>query len=119
MDMQKVVVTGVAGFIGSNLAETLLTEGYEVHGIDNISGGVREKVPPGVVFHEADIGDTDKLRDIFADVTFVFHCAARPRVPYSIDHPQESHKANADGTLSVLVAARDAKVGRVVYSASS
>ncbi len=117
--MEKVIVTGAAGFIGSNLCEALLKEGYDVHGVDDMSGGTRDKVPQGVTFHSADICDTKMLTDIFAGASYVFHCAARPRVPYSIDHPQESHKANADGTLSVLVAARDAKVKRVIYSASS
>ncbi len=116
---KKAVVTGGAGFIGANLAEELLKEGYEVHIVDNLSGGKRENVPADAVFHEKDINDTDAIRGIFQGAQFVFHLAALPRVPFSIDYPQESHEANADGTLSVLVAAKDAKVGRVIYSASS
>lgn len=117
--MKKAIVTGGAGFIGSNLAGALLAKGFEVHVVDDASGGSSEKVPAGAVFHGIDICDTKALTDVFRGAQYVFHCAARPRVPYSIDHPQESNRANADGTLSVLVAARDAKVKRVVYSASS
>ncbi|MDE1925232.1 MAG: NAD-dependent epimerase/dehydratase family protein [Patescibacteria group bacterium] len=116
---QKSVVTGGAGFIGSNLASVLVTEGYEVHVVDNLSGGKRENVPAGAVFHEMDINDTPALAEIFADARYVFHLAALPRVPYSIEHPQETNHANVDGTLSVLAAAKDAQVSRVVYSASS
>ena len=87
--------------------------------MDDLSGGVLEKIPSKATFHKVDICDTEELKKIFAGSSYVFHLAARPRVPYSIDFPQESHRAKADGTLSVLVAARDAKVGRVVYSASS
>ncbi len=116
---KKAVVTGGAGFIGANITEELLKEGYEVHVVDNLSGGKRENVPEAAVFHEEDINNTEKLRAIFQGAQFVFHLAALPRVPFSIDFPQKSHEANADGTLSVLVAAKDAKVGRVVYSASS
>lgn len=116
---RKAVVTGGAGFIGSNLAEELLSRGFAVEVVDDLSGGIREKVPAEAVFHQTDILDSDALRRIFAGATYVFHLAARPRVPYSIEHPQETHRVNADGTLSVLVAARDAGVRRVVYSASS
>jgi len=116
---KKSVVTGGAGFIGSNLAEALLAEGHEVHVVDNLSGGTRENVPQDAVFHEADINDTEKMRQIFEGADFIFHLAALPRVPFSIDHPQESNVANIDGILSVLVAAKDAKVKRLIYSASS
>jgi nucleoside-diphosphate-sugar epimerase len=116
---KKAIVTGGAGFIGANLAEALLKEGYEVHVVDDLSGGKKENVPDGAVFHELDINETGPLTEICKDADFVFHLAAKPRVPYSIDHPQDSNRANIDGTVSVLVAAKDAKVKRVVYSASS
>src|SRR3989338_7501545 len=95
----KAVVTGGAGFIGSNLAEALLEKGFAVEVVDDLSGGVREKVPAGAVFHQVDILDTDALRAICTGASYVFHLAARPRVPYSIEHPQETHRVNADGTL--------------------
>lgn len=117
--MKKAVVTGGAGFIGSHLAEALLTEGYEVHVVDNLENGKREDVPRGAVFHELDILETEKLLPIVSGAYAVFHLAALPRVPFSYDHPVESHLANIDGTFSVLMAARDGKARRVVYAASS
>lgn len=115
----KAVVTGGAGFIGSHIAEALVNEGYETHVVDNLFAGYKEDVPKGAVFHEADIVDTEKMREIFSGAAAVFHEAARPRIPYSIDYPVESNEANVTGTLSVLVAARDAKVGKVIYAGSS
>ena len=115
----KVVVTGGAGFIGSHLADALLREGHEVHVIDNLASGKCEDVPEGAVFHELDIRDREKLGPVFAGAHAVFHLAALPRVTYSYDYPVESHEANIDGTFSVLMAARDANVGRVVYAGSS
>lgn len=117
--MKKVVVTGGAGFIGSHLCAALLAEGYEVHAVDNLANGKREDVPEGAVFHELDILDTAALLALFKGAHAVFHLAALPRVPFSYDYPAESHRANIDGTMSVLLAARDAAVGRVVYGASS
>lgn len=117
--MKKAVVTGGAGFIGSHLSDALLASGFEVHVVDNLSNGHKEDVPAGAVFHELDILNRDALLPIFKDVHVVFHLAALPRVTFSIDHPVESHEANIDGTFSVLLAARDAGVRRVVYGASS
>lgn len=116
---EKVVVTGGAGFIGSHLAGTLLKEGYFVSVIDNLSGGRRENVPEGAVFFEQDINDTAALAPVMAGAEFVFHLAALPRVQYSIEHPIETNRANVDGTVSVLKAAHDAGVRRVIFSASS
>lgn len=117
--MKKAVVTGGAGFIGSHIAAALVAQGYETHVVDNLAAGHKEDVPEGAVFHEFDILETDKLRSVFEGAAVVFHLAALPRVTYSYDYPAESHRANIDGTMSMLLAARDAKVGRVVYGASS
>jgi nucleoside-diphosphate-sugar epimerase len=117
--MSKVVVTGGAGFIGSHLSHALLEAGHEVHVIDNLFGGRKEDVPEGAVFHEADILDTKKMVELFEETDTVFHEAARPRIPYSIDYPLESHEANVNGTLSILLAAKEAKVRRVIYAGSS
>ncbi len=116
---KKVVVTGGAGFIGSHLADALLAKGYDVHIIDNLSGGKKENIPKGAIFHEFSILDTPAITPIIAGAAAVFHEAALPRVQFSIDFPFESHQANVDGTLSVLVAARDGKAGKVIYAASA
>ena len=120
--MKKVVVTGGAGFLGSHLVPALQTEGYEVHVVDNLIAGKRENVPKGATLHEVDIRDKQALTNLFqsfGEIAGVFHLAALPRVQFSIDHPEEAHDVNINGTLNVLLAARDAKAGRVVYSASS
>ena len=116
---KKVVITGGAGFIGSHLAVALLAEGYFVKVVDNLSGGKYGKVPKDAEFFEQDVNDTTALAKIMTDVEFVFHLVALPRVQYSIEHPVETNRANVDGTVSVLKAAWDAGVKRVVYSASS
>lgn len=120
MNTKKIaVVTGGAGFIGSHLAIALLAEGYAVKVVDNLSGGKREKVPEGAEFFEQDVNETTALTKVMIGAEFVFHLAALPRVQYSIEHPIETNRANVDGTVSVLSAAQDAGVKRVVYSASS
>lgn len=116
---KKYVVTGGAGFIGSNLIEALVARGDDVHVIDNLSGGKRENVHPGAVFHELDVCDYAAIAPIIAGADTVFHLAALPRVQYSIEHPLETNEANVAGTLAVLTAAKDGGVRRIVYSASS
>lgn len=115
----RYAVTGGAGFIGSTLTEALLKEGHEVVIIDNLTTGKRERIPEGVTFIEGSITDMDACRRAFEGVDGVFHLAAIPRMPYSIEHPIETNEVNVNGTLTVLVAARDAGVKRVVYSSSS
>lgn len=117
--MKKIIVTGGAGFIGSHLSEALLKEGYEVVVVDNLYGGKKERVPAGANLLVQDIKDTDSLVDIFKGAEAVFHLAAIPRVPFSIEHPMETNDANITGTLSVLIAANKAGVKRVIYAASS
>lgn len=113
------LVTGGAGFIGSHLAEALLAQGHRVRILDNLSTGKRENIPAGAEFFEADFCDVEAIRSAFVGVEGVFHVGALPRVPLSIAQPIETAQSNIMGTLNVLVAARDAKVKRVVYSASS
>jgi UDP-glucose 4-epimerase len=115
----KSIVTGGAGFIGSHVANALVERGDEVHVIDNLVAGKRERLNPKVIFHEKDIRDFDAIAPIFANARMVFHLAALPRVQPSIEDPRTTHDVNVTGTLNVLVAARDAKVKRIVYSASS
>jgi UDP-glucose 4-epimerase len=115
----KVIVTGGAGFIGSNLADALLEKNFEVHIVDDLSTGKKENINPKAIFHKVDMRDFEKLAPIFEGAKFVFHLAAFPRVEPSIKDPRGTNDINANGTLNVLVAARDAKVKRVIYSASS
>jgi len=124
------LVTGAAGFIGSHLLETLLAGGQEVVGLDNFATGhrsnleaVREAVGEQAWrrhrFLEADIVDPAACAEACRGVDFVLHQAALGSVPRSIADPQATHAANATGFLNMLVAARDAKVARFVYAASS
>lgn len=116
--MKKVIVTGGAGFIGGNLAAALLKEGCDVHIIDNLVSGKKENVPHGATLHEIDMLDTKAITERMRGADVVFHLAALPRVSFSVEHPVESNEANVSGTVSVLTAAKDAGVRRVVYSAS-
>jgi len=120
--MLRYLVTGVAGFIGSTLAHAVLAQGGGVVGLDNFSTGNHENlagVLDRIEFHEADLLDLDALHQACRGVDYVLHEAAIPSVPRSVKDPLESNRANVDGTLNLLVAARDAKVKRVVYAASS
>jgi len=120
--MAKYLVTGAAGFIGSSLVRALLERGDEVRGIDNFATGRRENltaVLSRIDFRDADILDLDAMHKACAGVDYVLHQAAIPSVPKSVLDPIGSNRANVDGTVNVLVAARDAKVKRVVYAASS
>jgi nucleoside-diphosphate-sugar epimerase len=120
--MAKYLVTGAAGFIGSSLVRALLERGEEVRGVDNFSTGRRENLT-GILsamdFREADILDLEAMHKACVGVDYVLHQAAIPSVPKSVADPLGSNRANVDGTVNVLVAARDAKVKRVVYAASS
>jgi len=116
------LVTGVAGFIGSTLARALIARGEQVRGIDNFSTGKRENLTECVSrieLHEVDLLDLDALHRACRGVDYVLHQAAIPSVPRSVKDPLENNRANVDGTLNLLVAARDAKVKRVIYAASS
>ena len=116
------LVTGVAGFIGSSIARALLERGDEVRGIDNFATGRRENIGQilgAIDFREADLLDAAAMQSACAGVECIFHQAAIPSVPKSVIDPAGSNRANVDGTVNVLIAARDAKVKRVVYAASS
>ena len=120
--MALYLITGIGGFIGSSLARALLSRGQQVRGVDNYSTGNRDnlaEIVDRIDFREADILDLDAMHKASAGVDFVLHQAAIPSVPKSVLDPLGSNRANIDGTVNVLVAARDAKVKRVVYAASS
>ena len=116
------LVTGGAGFIGSHIAEELLRQGEKVRILDNLSTGKRENVEAlkgSVEFVEADICDDAAVRRAIAGCEVVFHEAAIPSVPRSIDDPLMTNRASVDGTLQLLMAAREAHVRRLIYASSS
>ena len=122
--MVTALVTGVAGFIGSSLADALLDRGYEVRGIDNFATGRRENLDRlagrgEFSFSKLNIRNQDGVREIMAGVDYVFHQAAVPSVPRSVDDPVTSTDANCTGTATVLDAARREEVDTAVVASSS
>ncbi len=118
----KVLVTGGAGFIGSNLVDGLLREGARVTVLDNFATGFREnldEIAGDFDFIEADINDADAVRKAVEGVEIVFHQAALPSVPRSVEDPVETHRVCVTGTVNVLHEAQKAGVRRLVYAASS
>ena len=119
--MASYLVTGGAGFIGSHLAEELVRRGERVRIVDNLITGKRENVAhlSAVDFVHGDLADFEVARGVVQDVDYVLHQAAIPSVPRSVNDPITSNRANVDASLNLLVAARDARVRRVVYAGSS
>ena len=120
--MARYLITGMAGFIGSTLAHALLEQGHTVRGIDNLSTGRMENIEDilsSVQFEIADLQDRQAMRSACEGVDFVLHQAALASVPRSVKDPLGSHESNVNGTLNLLMAARDAGVKRIVYAASS
>jgi UDP-N-acetylglucosamine/UDP-N-acetylgalactosamine 4-epimerase len=113
------LVTGAAGFIGSNLVETLLELDQNVVGLDNFSTGKRENLQDGMRFIEGDIRSLDDCRRAVEGVDLVLHQAALGSVPRSIDKPLTTHDNNVNGFLNMLVATRDAGIPRLVFASSS
>lgn len=116
------LVTGGAGFIGSHIAAALLASGARVRVLDDLSTGHREnldEIGGAVEFIQGSVADEQLLKKAFENVEVIFHEAAIPSVPRSVEAPRNTHVASVDGTFSVLLAARDAGVKRVVYAASS
>lgn len=117
--MSLYLVTGGAGFIGSHIVDRLKRRGDDVRVADDFSSGLRENVPAGVAVVEGDLADPAVAVKAVAGCDFVIHQAAIPSVPRSVKDPVRSHRANVEGTLNVLVAARDAGVKRLVFAGSS
>jgi len=119
--MSKYLVTGGAGFIGSHLTEELVRRGHAVRVADSLITGKRSNLDhiPGVEFLEGDLADEASARRAVEGMDYVLHQAAIPSVPRSVKDPITSNRANVDATLNVLVAARDAKVKRLVFAGSS
>lgn len=118
--MSIYLVTGGAGFIGSNLVSNLVDEGHTVRVVDDFSAGKKsERLVAGVEYINGNIAESGEWQKTFANAAGVFHLAAQPRVVYSVEHPLETHAVNVTGTVNVLLAARDARVQRVVFSSSA
>jgi len=115
------LITGAAGFIGSSLARALLERGERVRGLDNFSTGKRENIADleRMDFRDADLLDLAAVAEACRGADYVLHQAAIPSVPKSVADPAGSNRANVEGTVNLLIAARDAKVKRVVYAGSS
>jgi nucleoside-diphosphate-sugar epimerase len=119
--MAHYLVTGGAGFIGSHLTEEIARRGHRVRVADSLITGKRSNIAhiPGVEFVEGDLADVEFAKQAAAGCDYVLHQAAIPSVPRSVKDPITSNRANVDGTLNILVAARDAGVKRLVFAASS
>ena len=120
--MAKYLVTGIAGFIGSSIARELVEQGGTVRGLDDFSTGKWANIAgikDAIDFRGVSLLDTDGLASACAGIDYVIHQAALPSVPKSVAEPELTHAVNVNGTLNLLLAARDAGVKRVVYAASS
>ena len=124
--MRKAIVTGGAGFIGSNLVDRLIEDGVEVLILDDLSTGNSDNINPDATFLRIDISDIKPESTLYkvvlnkaAGTDYIFHTAAKARVQPSIEDPVSFNKANVDGTLNMLCLAKDLKIKRFVYSASS
>jgi nucleoside-diphosphate-sugar epimerase len=120
--MEKFLVTGGAGFIGSNICKKLVSQGCFVKVIDNLITGKKSnlaEVIDKIEFIQADMGDSDLAQSAMNDIDVVLHQGALPSVPRSVDDPASTHKHCVDATFTLLLAARDAGVKRFVYAASS
>lgn len=120
--MEKFLVTGGAGFIGSSICKRLVADGCFVRVVDNLLTGRRSNLAPirdKIEFVEADMGDPEVARAVVKGIDVVFHEGALPSVPRSVDEPDLTHRHCIDATFTMLMAARDARVKRFVYAASS
>lgn len=119
-NMPKYLVTGGAGFIGTNLVKKLLEDGHEVVVLDNYAAGKKaERILPGAEYIEGDIRNENDLDKACAGVEGIFHLAALPRVTFSVENPEPTHDVNVNGTLKLLLAAKKHGVKRFIFSSSS
>ena len=114
----KVLITGVAGFIGSNLANSLLKNNIQVVGVDNLSYGILDQVPKDVEFHQMDIRDKN-ISDIFDHIDYVFHLAAKNCITDCQEEPIETFDINVNGTINIFEAAIKKNIKKVIYAESS
>ena len=115
---QKILVTGVAGFLGSHLAEQLADMGHSILGVDNMTGGYKDNVPHNVKFFEFDCCDLKKMNDVMKNVDVVYHCAATAHEGLSVFSPYEITKNNYLASVSVFTAAVSKQVRRIIFCSS-
>lgn len=114
----KVLITGIAGFIGSNLAESLIKENIDIIGIDDLSYGVSDQIPKGVDFYQEDIRSKD-INNLFNGVDYVFHLAAKNSIIDCENNPSETHDINVNGTKNIFNIASKKNIKKVIYAESS
>jgi len=118
--MSHYLVTGGAGFIGTNLVKKLLADGHSITVLDNYAAGKKEeRIQAGAIYVEGNICNAADLDKVCAGVDGIFHLAALPRVTFSVENPELTHDVNVNGTLQVLLAAKRHKIKRVIFSSSS
>jgi UDP-glucose 4-epimerase len=115
---KKIIVTGVAGFLGSHLAEKLAEMNYKVVGVDNMSGGYKDNIPENIEFFNSDCCDLDKMKEIMKDVHVVYHCAATAHEGLSVFSPYHITKNNLLASVSVFTAAVSNKIKRIIFCSS-
>ena len=115
---KKILVTGVAGFLGSHLSEKLVKLGYKVIGIDNMLGGYEDNVPKGVEFYNEDCCNFEKINSLMSGVNVVYHCAATAHEGLSVFSPYEITKNNYLASVSIFSAAVNKKVDRIIFCSS-
>jgi nucleoside-diphosphate-sugar epimerase len=113
------LVTGGAGFIGSHISEELIRRGHRVRVVDSLVTGYQRNLRDGVEFVKGDLAEPEVARAAVDGMDYVIHQAAIPSVPRSVDKPEESHRANVDATMQILLASRAAGIKRVVFAGSS
>ena len=115
---KKILVTGVAGFLGSHLSEKLVNLGHKVVGIDNMLGGYEDNIPNNIEFHNVDCCDFDKIKSIMKGVDVVYHCAATAHEGLSVFSPYEITRNNYLASVSIFSAAVNEKVERIIFCSS-
>ena len=115
---KKILVTGIAGFLGSHLGEKLANLGHKVVGIDNMLGGYEDNVPKNIEFHKIDCCDFEKVKKVMKNIDVVYHCAATAHEGLSVFSPFEITKNNYLASVSIFSAAVNAKVRRIVFCSS-
>ena len=115
---KKILVTGVAGFLGSHLSEKLSNQGHDVIGIDNMAGGYEDNVPKNIKFHKIDCCEFKKVKEIMKGIEVVYHCAATAHEGLSVFSPYEITKNNYLASVSIFSAAVNEKVSRIIFCSS-